>query len=113
MLLRRPPSGRSQRALNAIEHALDEAGPSSTDRGSLWTQRYRRGRVPPFLIDLDGGFVAPHFDNFTDEAVTAHDPYDVEHVGVANTRSYDKGPETLNILPSTIYSPSFFHLFIA
>ena len=80
-----------QRTLNAVVNAAQKAG------AKLHRQGRARGyhdvaaaKAGGLLVDLDGGTVAVHFNDLTDQTGVTH-PHNVEHIGLPHTLGNDKG----------------------
>ena len=77
-----------QRALNAIVNIFNHTGAQLYAQGEAGGfHRYAGAKTGGFLVDLNGGGIAAHFDDLADEPLRAHS-HDIIHVGVCKSLGY-------------------------
>ena len=85
-----------QRALDAVVDVLDDAGAQLYAQGRAGGDHRRAGsKAGGLLIDLDGGPVAGHVQDLTDQALLAYADH-VGHVGVGQTVGHHQGAGDLD-----------------
>ena len=97
-----------QGALDAVVDVFDEAGTQLHGQGGAGGLHRRAGtQAGGLLVDLDGGGVAVHGEDLTDEALLAHADH-VGHVGVRKSGGHhQRSGDFDNLSAAQIFRPSF------
>ena len=85
-----------QRALDAVIDVLDHAGAQLHAHGGAGGHHLgARAQAGGLLVDLDGGGVAVHGEDLTDETLGTH-AHHVGHIGVRHAGGHHQGAGDLN-----------------